>query len=107
MQTDKFLTWLVSAKPNQQFVYYEGMSLTDTLLSVVIQKALWSHACRGYVYLVQKKLRVGLYMFIAIKASSPPIKKLVPLAEPKDRVGIRTYTKHKDRPEPLEVSTHG
>lgn len=103
MQPEQFETWIRESPPRAKCSYYEGMSLTDTLMSNEIRKIVWDYACKGLCYLVQKKHRVNVYEFIAIKASSPHIKRLVPLYD-----GTwKTRTLTKPKPEHLEVSTHG
>ena len=105
---EQFINWMRTAQPNDKYAYYTGSSLTDTLISNEIRKFIWSHACRGYVYLVQKKERVHYYHFIAIKASKIPNARLVPLSERKEVSNFRRYTtKTKLKPEHIEVSTHG
>jgi hypothetical protein len=110
-QTERFIAWFKQAERHEKYVYYSGNSLTDSLLSVEIKKIAWTHACRGYVYLVQKKLGNGYYHFYAIKATVPILDKnrwLVPLEAARDDKASRRYTPRKPvSPEHIEVSTHG
>lgn len=104
-----FELWIKTAKPWERCSYYEGMSLTDTLMSNQIRQIVWFYACRGDCYLFQKKHRKHHYEFIAVKAQQPHNKALVPLPEPRNNKIGHHYLKYSTKPKPehLEVSTHG
>lgn len=94
---DKLQDFIFSAKPNEKFIYYEGFSLTDTLLTNELRKILYQYSVNGRVYLVQQKVRNKIdphYVFIAIKASTPPIVKLVPFSDQKVRERERRMSAH-------------
>lgn len=82
----------MNAPPLERFIYYTGLHLTDTILSREVKKLTYELAVNGKVYLVQKKCYsvFGEYDFIAIKASKPPVHKLVPLSDVKLRELGRT-----------------
>jgi hypothetical protein len=74
--------FLVVAKPNDTFTYFIGHDLSDSIMSRKIANITYNYAVKGMVYLVRKRYKndKSLFEYIAIKASSPPSKKLVPLA---------------------------
>ena len=104
----EFSAWLKTAKPNSKYTYHLGFSLTDSLLSAEIRKIAWNMACKGDIYLVQKKIQRYEYKFIAVKASSPPIKRLVPFTE-SNKLSKKWYPNRNKKPitEHLEISEHG
>lgn len=94
---DNFLAWVKAAKPNEKMIYYRGETLTFSLMTTQIKRETWDKALEGRVYLVQKKLGVGLYEFIAIRASDAPANKLIPIADSIGRADrhsprLQTYT---------------
>lgn len=95
-ELENFNQWLANSKPNEKYVYFNGFSLTDTFISLELQKHTFEYACKGFIYLVQQKLLPHNYNFIAIKASVPAIKSLIPLLREqksstvsKPRIGIQ------------------
>lgn len=85
MNTDcvNFHNWILNALPLQKYLYYTGSHMSDSILSNELRKVAWEHACKGKIYLVQEKVQANIFRYIAIKASSPPIKYLIPLSEPR------------------------
>jgi hypothetical protein len=74
--------FIIVAKPNDRFSYYIGQDLSDSIMSRKVATMIYDYAVKGIVYLVRKRYKNdrSLFEYIAIKASSPPNKKLVPLA---------------------------
>ena len=68
-----------------QFTYYMGYSLTDTIMANEVRKLTYKLATEGKVYLVQKRdiEQKGAFWFTIIKASTPPVHKLVPFTDEK------------------------
>ena len=81
VSVEHFHLWLRFAKPNDSIVYYRGETLTFSLMTVQIKRETWDKALEGLVYLVQRKLGVGNYEYIAIRASSSPVVKFIPVAD--------------------------
>lgn|SRR5678816_4370325 len=73
--------WLRDAKPGEIYVYAPSIAaLTDNYAAYKLSREVWQLAVDGRIYLVQRRLRpapYGVFDYIAIKASDPPIKKLV------------------------------
>lgn len=72
-----------TAKPLDQMVYFWGRHLAETIISQEVQKIAYEYATKGLIYLVQKRNELDKYefLYIAIKASKPPLIKLVPLSD--------------------------
>lgn len=76
----KFINWELTASPMDKFIYYTGFSLTDSIMSLDIKEVTWKFAVEGKIYLLQARSKSWkLFDFIAIKATNPPVIKLVPL----------------------------
>lgn len=75
-----FKKFLGTAKPNDKFNYYLGYSLMDSVVAKELQKIAYEQALKGEVYLVQKKVDLNYTEYIMVKASRPPVLRLVPLA---------------------------
>lgn len=73
--------FILNASPNQRHIYYVGMHARDSHLSEQLQKLAWEYALKGKIYLVQERKQAFMFRYIAIKASSPPIGKLIPEKE--------------------------
>ena len=89
-----FKQWITVALPNDKYIYCVGWHLTETIMSEKLRDLAYDYSTKGELYLVQEKTQDrGLINYTAIKASKPPIQKLVPLAI----TGIRDRqeTKHK------------
>lgn len=99
-----FSQWVINARPNDKYIYFKGFSLTDTFISLELQKLTFSLALKGTIYLVQQKLKVHNYNFIAIKSSLPPNPRLVPFQKEEHRVK-RPYKRRLLPTEHLEI--HG
>lgn len=82
------------AKPKAKFLYYYGSSLQDSLLATQIGKLAYQASQKGYVYLVQKRIRSHEYEYYMIKASRYPAIKLVPLTDEKLAERYRHYVRH-------------
>lgn len=97
--SEEFNEWLRVSKPNDRFIYFRGETLTYSHMSNKIRQETWHKAVIGDVYLVQRKLALGQYEFIAIKASNPPITRLVPFDErpERNRVRIQNFSSRKVR----------
>ena len=80
---DKFIAWSKTAEPNSRFVYHSGIGLYDTFMSAQMKKITWDYACEGVIYLVQRRLGVDKYNYVAVKASKPHNPNLVPLPDPR------------------------
>lgn len=78
-------TFVDKATPNDKFTYYTGFNLKDSLLSEQLQMMVYKYSVRGSVYLVQGRHRLypGMFNYIMIKASYPPLSKLVPFSDEK------------------------
>lgn len=74
----KFIQWAINAKPNDKYIYFSGFSLADSFISIALQEITFDYACKGLIYLVQQRLKVHSYNFIAVKASITPIYWLIP-----------------------------
>lgn len=95
-------SFVQNASPNNRFIYYKGYSLTDTILACQLRKLTYQFALEGKVYLVQKKH--GFYFeFIAIKASTPPVIKLVPFND-EQLTERQQRRKHHGHQRPRETS---
>lgn len=75
----RYLKWIDTAKVQDKYVYYIGNSLSESIIGGVIGKLMMKEAMAGRIYLVQRKIRPYEYEHIAIKASSTPIKSLLPI----------------------------
>lgn len=93
---EDFEKFILTGKPLSTFEYYFGMSLTDTVLSNQLRKIAYKYAVDGKIYLVQKKINHN-FIFIAIKASTPPVIKLLPLSDEKLKERIRHMHRAEDR----------
>lgn len=91
---DEFNEWFKSAKPNDKYIYFRGETLTFSHMSNKIRQETWYKAVIGEVYLLQRKLGLGKYEFIAVKASNPPIVRLVPFDERPEpnRLRLQNYS---------------
>ena len=74
----RYTDWLTFSSPNERYSYYIGERLSESILGTRIGKKLMNDAENGKVYLFQRKINNGMYDHIAIKASYPPVKRLVP-----------------------------
>ena len=74
----KYMDWLCFSIPNAKYSYYIGERLSESILGARIGKKLMNDAESGKVYLFQRKISKNMYDHIAVKANSPPIKRLVP-----------------------------
>lgn len=83
------------AKPRSKLLYYYGFSISsDSLLSGQIGKLAYKASQKGYVYLVQKKIKDHEYEYYMIKASRYPVIRLVPLSDEKREERYRHYVRH-------------
>lgn len=82
---DQFVKWCDNAKPGDKFIYYTGFNLSDTILAKEIRKATYRFSVMGEVYLVQGRCprRLSVFNWYAIKASKPPVFRLLPFSEEK------------------------
>ncbi len=89
--------FILNANPNQKHIYYVGMHARDSHLSEQLQKLAWEYALKGKIYLVQERKQAFMFRYIAIKASSPPIGKLLPEREReiKHNVNMRRHSTSK------------
>ncbi len=74
--------WLKESIPLDQYVYAKACSLTDTGVTYRLGRYMWELALKGRIYLVRRKIsdtRPSIYEYIAIRASKPPVKSLLPL----------------------------
>ena len=83
-EVENFEQFIRTAHYPQTFEYYFGFSLTDTIMSNQLRKLAYRYAMDGKIYLVQKKINHS-FIFIAIKASVPPVIKLIPISDEKFR----------------------
>lgn len=88
---DTFNKWVRHANPLDRFTYYIGFGLTDSLLATNVRKHVYKSAIVGEIYLVQKRDREypGHFEFIAIRASKPPVYKLLPFSDERVRQKYR------------------
>jgi hypothetical protein len=91
-ELEDFDAFISKARPLETFEYYFGFSLTDTVLSNQLRKMAYSYAVHGKIYLVQKRINHN-FIFIAIKASVPPIIRLLPMSDEKFAERERRYRK--------------
>lgn len=90
-EVEEFEQFVKVASPNDQFEYYFGMCLQDTVLSRQLRKIAYKYAQEGIIFLVQKKLGT-MFLYMAIKASHAPPISLIPFSEEKLKsLGKRTY----------------
>lgn len=89
---EEFGSWLSNSKPNDKYIYYKGETLTFSHLTNKIRKETWDRAIEGRIYLLQRKISVGVYEFIAVKASYPPLDRLVPIGEKSEPIKMRIQT---------------
>lgn len=81
---NKLKEFIDTSKPNDKFIYYIGIGVTDSILSNEIGRFIYDQSVRGRVYLVTRRVYgYPEFEFIAIKASSPPVYKLLPLPQEK------------------------
>jgi len=107
-EANNFSIWIKTSKPLTRYVYHIGFSPTDSILSKEMGATAWKRACMGDIYLVQRKIQPYKYEFIAIKASSPPIRKLIPLVDALTEKHFRKLvTKNANPVEHLEYTQHG
>lgn len=80
---EKFIHWSDNAKPGDVYSYYEGYNLSDSILGREIRKVTYRFSVMGEVYLVQSRRRdrLGVFIWHAIKASKPPVYRLLPFSE--------------------------
>lgn len=81
---DEFKKFIYEARYNDRFEYYRGLGITDTVLSAQLGKIAYKHATEGRIYIVQRRIH-NKFSFIAIKASTPPVTKLIPFTDEKAR----------------------
>ena len=75
--------FLKEAAPLAKFVYYSGY-LESHLLGRALGGEIYEKATKGIVYLVrQRSVQHQGFDYICIKASRPPVFKLVPLSDQK------------------------
>lgn len=72
--------WVVNALPNQKYIYFSGWSLSANLLSNRVRELTYEYARKGEVYLVQYRNQ-DTTDYIVVKASKPPVYKLIPVSE--------------------------
>lgn len=73
-------SWLHIAEPNDKFTYAILRCLTDDFAAYSLGREIWSMALAGRIYLVRRRVPYtlgGVFEYIAIRASNPPIRKLV------------------------------
>lgn len=70
-----------TAKPREMFRYYTGPCIQNSLLAKNIGSVAYDEASRGNIYLVQKRRsdHTPYFDYFAIKASKPPVYRLIPL----------------------------
>ena len=72
--------WLSTSEPGSMYVYATCSALTDSGATYRIAKEMWALALEGRLYLVRKRLShttPSTFEYIAIKASDPPVRRLV------------------------------
>lgn len=75
--------WIANGKPNEKFIYITGYSASDTIVSSEIASYVYKQAVKGSVYLVRRRCSEDrrYFDYIAVKASNPPLKSLLPLPQ--------------------------
>jgi hypothetical protein len=101
-ELSEFKHFILNAKPNEKFLYYSGLTLTDSIMAKELKKLTYNHASKGDIYLVQKRFQ-DVFDFIAIKASRPPVYRLVPLSDEK----LKEATKLPRQYAPRKVKLYG
>lgn len=93
--------FIQESKPGEIFKYCTACSVQDTIVSKEIGKLVYVHSTKGLCYLYQKRSINYYFDFdhFIIKASSPPVYSLVPLADEKTeelrrKRGARNYVHH-------------
>lgn len=68
---DDIKHWLVFSKPGDKLVYHTGLLVTDRVGRIIPDVAEYLRYLSdiGKVHLVQKKLKNGVYDYLAVKAS--------------------------------------
>lgn len=69
-------TWLFNAEPGDKYCYFHGFGLPHGVGNYMYKLAL-----QGKVYLFQKRVADNNFQYLAIKASYPPARLLVPAAK--------------------------
>jgi hypothetical protein len=82
-QYKSFISWLKDAPPNDKFVYFEGEFVPMRYGSFV-----WDKALTGHVYLVQKRIAIGEFQYIAIRADRV-LRSLIPYSNPKSQKRLK------------------
>ena len=77
-QCETYQSWLDTANPGQQFVYYTGNALSESIIGNILAQLFMTDAKEGKVYLVQKKVAPYTFNHIAVKAPKKPCEKLIP-----------------------------
>jgi hypothetical protein len=72
--------WLRQSKPGDKLVYATTTHLTAHFPTFKLAREVWQMAVQGHLYLVQYRIPntvYGIFDYIAVKASYPPMKRLV------------------------------
>lgn len=97
--------FILNAKPNDKFLYYSGITLTDTIMARELKKLTYTHASKGDIYLVQKRFQ-DVFDFIAIKASRPPVYRLVPLNDEQVKEAMKPHRLNPPRQGKVKIYGH-
>ena len=85
--------WIDTAQPNSKIIYFTGQGIGDSILSTQIGNYVYQESTKGKVYLVRKRTHemLGEFDYMCIKASRPPVDKLVPFSDEKLKDYERIY----------------
>jgi hypothetical protein len=72
-----------TATPNEKFLYYTGFNISDTIIGRELAKITYDFAVKGKIYLVQRRADYYNFDYIIIKASTIPIRTLIPFTDAK------------------------
>ena len=76
-ECNDFITWFEQARPGEIYTYYRGDNLNYENYNMIIGELLWNFACKGKVYLFQRRMGVNDFEYIGMKVGLP-IQKLIP-----------------------------
>jgi hypothetical protein len=74
LRGQKFLEWAINAKPGDRFEYHRGENLKACSYADVVSRA----AYQGIVFLCQKRVGRGDFIYLAVRISAKTAKKVAP-----------------------------
>lgn len=74
----QYRKWLNEAKPGDKFIYFSGLTPSESLIGGRIAQAIRKDAEKGLVILLRRRVREYLYDYYAVKSSENIPRKLIP-----------------------------